>query len=56
MLGGMPMTVTIRWEPGRRPVRGHVLSGTRPPRPFSGWLELLALLHEALGTTKEEEA
>ena len=57
----MTETVTIDFAPGRRPVSGSVTAGARPARPFIGWLELLALLENALAegedmsvTTAEE--
>ena len=55
MLGPMPTSLTISWEPGRRPVSGEVTASAMSPRAFIGWLELLALLEEALATTDKEE-
>ena len=51
----MPTTVTISCEPERRPFCGEVTADAAAPRAFTGWLELLALLHEALATTTKED-
>ena len=44
---GMPAeTMTLFVEPGSEPIRGWIDSGSGPRRPFSGWLELMTLLHD----------
>jgi hypothetical protein len=62
MLASMTPRLTIDWEPHARPVTGEVTGAAMPPRGFTGWLELLALLRAAvaadddvIGTKDHEE-
>ena len=50
----MPQTVTIEFQAGGHPVSGALATGTAPPRPFTGWLELMSLLQSALATGADE--
>ncbi len=40
------LRISLELEPGREPVSGRVYDDTGRERPFSGWLGLLAGLHE----------
>ena len=50
----MTSRVTIDLEPGLHPVSGDVRAGTTV-RPFTGWLELLALLRSAVAAAGAED-
>jgi hypothetical protein len=41
--------VRIEIDPAAEPIAGLIHHGSRPARPFSGWLELIALLESERG-------
>jgi p-aminobenzoyl-glutamate transporter AbgT len=50
----MTQTVTIAWEPGRHPIAGVLTADAGAASPFTGWLELMALLQDAIADRVEE--
>ena len=44
-----PERVWIEVDPASDPIAGVVHQGVEPGRPFSGWLELVALLESTRG-------
>ena len=49
--GGMqsPRRITLEIDPGGPPIHGRLSVPPAPDRPFTGWIGLLAALHQAIG-------
>jgi hypothetical protein len=46
------VTVNVRWV--AEPIAGNVTADGQATRPFTGWLQMLAVLQEALESVRTE--
>jgi hypothetical protein len=51
-----PEPVHVEVEPATEPIEGTVTQPGRPPRRFSGWMELVGLLECARGSARTDDA
>jgi hypothetical protein len=49
------MEVTVEVATNEDPIAGRILAAGQEARPFTGWLQLLSALQEAIGTLRYQE-